>query len=283
MKRSTKAWLITAACLVVSGALIGGGVLAAHGWDFTALDTVDFETKTVEITEPFRNISVYVNTADVVLALSTDGTCKAVFYEPTGVTYSAAVQGGTLLVEATDKREWADRLTLFSFRSPTITLYVPADRYDCLIVKNNTGSIRVEHLSAAVADLTVSTGTVEVSSVTCETNMSVKVGTGQATLTEVSCENLTSHGSTGGITLNRVIAADMITVERSTGDIRLTRCDAERLALRTSTGSISGSLLSEKSFHATSGTGRVSIPDSVYTGGVCTATTRTGDISLVIA
>lgn len=239
MKRSTKGWLIAATVLLLGGGLLFAGVLAAHHGDFTALDTVDCTTETVDITGAFRNISVKVDTADVVIVPSEDGTCRAVLRAPEGMRYTAAAQGGTLMVEETDTRTWIDRLTRFSFESPRVTLYVPDAAYGSLIVKDSTGDIRVERVSAEIVELSVSTGAVDVTSVVCTGDMSVAAGT---------------------------------------GDIRLTRCDAARLSLQTSTGSITGSLLTGKRFNAKTDTGRVSVPASQNSGGVCVAATHTGDI-----
>ena len=57
--------------------------------------------------------------------------------------------------------------------------------------------------------------------------------------------------------------------------------DADSILIKTSTGNVKGTLLSEKVFSAESDTGRVSIPKS-YSGGECDISTSTGDIKIEI-
>ena len=57
--------------------------------------------------------------------------------------------------------------------------------------------------------------------------------------------------------------------------------DAEAIFVQTDTGDVTGSLLTEKVFSTRTGTGRVSVPQSV-TGGRCEISTDTGDIRIEI-
>ena len=93
--------------------------------------------------------------------------------------------------------------------------------------------------------------------------------------------NAESSYRTGDVNLTQFIASGRITIKRSTGDIRFDMCDAAELEVETDTGSIRGSLLTEKVFIAKSDTGRVSVPETT-SGGVCKLTTDTGDIKIEI-
>ena len=68
---------------------------------------------------------------------------------------------------------------------------------------------------------------------------------------------------------------------RSTGDVEFERCDAAELQIETDTGSVTGSLRSEKVFIAQSDSGRVKVPETA-SGGICRITTDTGRISIEI-
>lgn len=57
--------------------------------------------------------------------------------------------------------------------------------------------------------------------------------------------------------------------------------DAAEIYVRTSTGSVKGTLLSEKVFITETSTGSVSVPKTV-TGGKCEIRTSTGDIQIEI-
>ena len=99
-------------------------------------------------------------------------------------------------------------------------------------------------------------------------------------MTDVSCRSLESLGDTGDIILNHVIVQKIL-IERTTGDVSFENCDAAELSIRTDTGDVSGSLLSEKIFITKSNNGKIDVPETV-TGGKCEITTDTGDIIIVI-
>ena len=56
-------------------------------------------------------------------------------------------------------------------------------------------------------------------------------------------------------------------------------CDADRIFVKTDTGYVKGSLLSDKVFIAQSDTGDVDVPKTI-TGGKCEIETDTGDIKI---
>ena len=73
------------------------------------------------------------------------------------------------------------------------------------------------------------------------------------------------------------VASEKLSIERTTGDVKLDRCDAAELWIKTDTGDITGTLLSDKIFFAETDTGRVDVPKSLI-GGKCEVVTDTGDI-----
>ena len=123
----------------------------------------------------------------------------------------------------------------------------------------------------------VTTGMIKATTVTCATDLCVKVNTGDAHLTDVSCKNLISEGNTGDLFLENAIAQEAFSIERSTGDVVFEDCDASELTVKLSTGNVTGTLLTQKNFVASSGTGRISVPHT-FTGGKCEITTSTGNI-----
>ncbi|MBO7292438.1 MAG: DUF4097 family beta strand repeat protein, partial [Clostridia bacterium] len=100
-------------------------------------------------------------------------------------------------------------------------------------------------------------------------------------LADVTCANLTSTGSTGGIEMENVIASGKMSITRSTGDVEFYSCDAAEIFMKTTTGDIEGSLLTDKIFMTKSSTGAIEVPRTT-SGGVCDITTSTGDIEIEI-
>ena len=70
--------------------------------------------------------------------------------------------------------------------------------------------------------------------------------------------------------------------ESSTGDIRLTDVDGANLYLSASTGDITGTIRTPKTFVTKTSTGSVKVPDTTGDGR-CEAETSTGDIRLSIS
>ena len=310
-------WMIAAAILVALGMIMFAASLAANGWDFKKLGTEKYETNTYPIGESFGDISIHADTADLIFAPADDGECRVVCHEQVKVKHAVSVQNGILTIEAVDTREWYEHINI-SFESPKITVYLPEKEYgvlsirentgdieipvDCAFesidvesstgdinacasasagikIKTSTGDIRVENVTAEKMELSVSTGDVTVSSASCVGDITVGVSTGYVTLNDVSCKNVSSTGSTGDILLRNTIVSGNMSIQRSTGDVKFENCDAGELTIKTSTGNVRGSLLSEKIFIARSDTGKIDVPQTTA-GGKCEINTSTGNITI---
>lgn len=174
----------------------------------------------------------------------------------------------------------------FAFQSVELSLTTGAIDFSASVdglikLSTSTGLIRLEHTSVGALELSVTTGQIALSDVTCTGTVNTKCTTGQTQLTDIRCENLFSRGSTGDLTMENVIAADSFSLERSTGNITFDRCDASEIVIRTDTGDVRGSLLSEKVFIAQTDTGLVTVP-RVGSGGMCQIDTDTGDIYITL-
>lgn len=318
MRKTVKIWLIVAALLIVLGAAVFGLAAYSVGWDLTKLGGGRYETNTYEIEEKFSNISIKTDTADVVFVPSEEQTCKVVCYEEKNKKHSVSATDGVLTVNVEDTQKWYERISWFA--SEKITVYLPEREYASLVIeestgnigipndftfksidvsvstgnvtcsadatetvkiKGSTGDLRVENISAGALDLTTSTGNITLLNVTCEGDIGIVVSTGKTIVSDTSCKNLTSTGSTGNISLRNVIAQQTFSVQRSTGSVKFDGCDAAELEVKTTTGDVTGTLLSEKIFITKTGTGDINVPTAT-TGGTCKITTSTGNIKIQI-
>ena len=293
-------WISIATVLVLFGCILLGVVMMEIKWDFSGLSTVTYETNTYRIADAFTHVTVITDTADVTLVPSEEDIVSVVCYENVRRKHTVSVNDGTLTIESTDTRKWYEHIGI-NFGAPKITVYLPRGVYGALQITVSTGDvdisagyaftsadiavstgdIAVQGMTADTLNLSVSTGKVTLSSVTCAGDVGLRVTTGKATLTDLHCRNFTTNGKTGAITLNDVIATEGLTIRRTTGDVRFTACDAATVTVRTDTGNVKGSLLSDKVFMTHTSTGRVRVPTSV-TGGTCTVSTTTGDITITI-
>lgn len=317
MSRKTKGWLVIAASLVLVGCIAFGGVMTVLKWDLTKLSTTNYETNEYELYEAYQNISIVTNTADVVLVSCEGPASSVVCYEQKNVTHSVTVKDDTLVIQVRDTRKWYEHIGL-SFGNPKITVSLPQGEYGTLSITSDTGdvevpgdftfermdisehtgdvtsfasaseeikittstgAIRVEGVSAGAMDLSVSTGNVTVSGVTCRGDVGIHVSTGRTRVTDTACKRVVSKGSTGDVTLTNVIAAEQCFIERSTGDVRFEGSDAPEILVKTDTGDVTGTLLTDKVFIVQTDTGRVDVPKTT-TGGRCEITTDTGDIRI---
>lgn len=317
MKNTTKIWLAAAGVLVLAGCILFVGVMSMFQWDFAKLSTAKYETYTYEIGETFRDIRVTTDAAHIKFALSSNNKCTVECCEEDKAKHSVAVEGDALVIKINDQKKWYDYIGLF-FASPSITVYLPQTAYGTLSIdgktgnveipkdftfesadislmtgstdfgasasgpvrmKASTGNINVEGISAGSLDLSVTTGAVTVSGVTCRDDMRVGVSTGRVSLADISCGSVMSGGTTGSISLRNVIAANRLSVVRSTGNVNFDGCDAAEIYVQTDTGDVTGSLLTDKVFTTQTSTGRIDVPKTT-TGGICEIRTITGDIQI---
>lgn len=298
MRKIMKISLAIAAALVLAGCAVFGGVMTVLGWDFTKLSTVRYETNVQDIYTEFRNISLETDVADIQILPSGDGKVKVECFEEAKAKHSVLVEGDTLAIRENDERAWYDFIGINSGTSK-ITVYLPEnvklEDVDISVsvgvvnysvpasgdvkIRTSTGRIQVGDASVGSLGLIASTGAVEVTNVTCTGDVDLKVTTGKTLLTNLECKNLISSGSTGNMILDHVLAKENFSIRRTTGDVKFEACDAAEIDVKTSTGKVTGSLLTDKVFMAETSTGKISVPRTM-TGGRCQISTSTGNIKI---
>ncbi|MBR2387400.1 MAG: DUF4097 family beta strand repeat protein [Clostridia bacterium] len=314
-----KTWIIVAVCLVLAGAALFAVAMSANDWDFTKLSTTKYIENVHEISEPFENIYIDTDTADVTFYFSEGDVCRVVCEEEEKLAHSVTLSDGTLNVKLVDNKAWYEHIGI-SFGEMKISVYLPKSEYaqldinsdtgDVLIpselsfknvnvslstgrvkslaavfgnfnVKTSTGDVTLEKASVGEVDIKVSTGRVSVSDVVTAGDVKIEVSTGKTEISGLKCKNLISDGDTGRITLKDVVAEERFDIERSTGDVIFEGCDAGEIYVDTDTGDVSGTLLSDKVFIVKTDTGKIDVPNSI-SGGRCEIETDTGDVKISI-
>ena len=290
----------------------------ASGFDFSKLNTANYETNSYTLNGNFETIEIRTDEAAVTFQPSEDGKTRVVCVEREKVRHEVFIENASLKILAADRRAWYDFLFLFSLKPQSVTVYLPSEHYAALTIaaktgdvsvpvlfsfgdaeitvstgdvtfdassdgglkiSTSTGDIHMNRVQAESIDLSVSTGRIEGRDIDCKETLSVKVSTGKTDLTDVACKVLRSTGTTGAVTLKNVVATEDFRIERDTGDVRFESCDAGQISVKTSTGNVTGTLCSEKVFVTKTSTGKVNVPDSV-SGGRCEITTSTGNIRI---
>ena len=320
MSKATKIWLIVAASLVLLGTIIFAGVMALLKWDFLKLTTRNYETNTYEISEDFNSVSINTDTADIVFVASDDEKCKVVCYEEEKMKHSVGVVDGKLSVNTVNTKKWYDYINIGWSGNPMITVYLPKDTNISLSLKNSTGDVSLpkelsfesidiwgstgdvkcyassdgvvkirrstgdillEGVCAGELELSVSTGHITATSINCAGDVKFSAGTGDIKLDGINCKALLSKGDTSDIFLKDVIASERFDIETDTGKVSFDRCDAGEISVKTDTGRVTGTLLSDKVFFTKADTGDVDVPRTT-SGGKCEIETDTGDIRISI-
>lgn len=280
MSKRYKICTIVAVSLILIGCIIFGGVMTVLKWDFKKLSTAKYETNEYSIGEDFKDISITTNTADITFLPSENAQTKIICHEQSTLKHSVAVKDGTLSVEVIDTRQWYDYIGI-NFETPKITVYIPSGEYGALKIKTSTGSIDAADISADSAEFSVTTGEITATNLKINGDIKTSVSTGKTNITDMQCNNFTSDGNTGNIILKNTIAKEKISVKRSTGNVKFESCDANEILITTDTGSVTGSLISEKVFIAKTDTGHINVPKTTG-GGRCEITTDTGNIKITV-
>lgn len=319
MDKKTKIWLLLAAVCLLVGCIIFVGVMFMLKWDFNRLSTAKYETNTYSLSDEIMSISITTSTANVVLVAGEDENATVTCYEQKNEKHSVSIKDGVLAVAYTDSRKWYEHIGI-SFGAKKVIISVPRGEYGALSVSSNTGNVEipqdfsfesidikentgrvinrasasgavkiktttgdiiVENMSAGSIDLSVTTGKIMASGVNCTGDVKIEASTGKAALSGVKCKNIISDGDTSDLSLKNVIATESFFLTRSTGNVVFDGCDAAWISAKTTTGSITGTLLSEKVFVTSTSTGKIDVPKTL-TGGKCELSTSTGSIRIKI-
>lgn len=149
-------------------------------------------------------------------------------------------------------------------------------------VERSTGDVIINGTVCSGNISTVTTtGKTELNGITCECDINIAISTGKCGLFDVTCAGLTTTGDTGSIIMSNVIANGNLSIERGTGDVTFDACDASVVKIVTDTGDVEGSLLTDKIFSTKTSTGKIDIPES-NGDGRCNVETSTGNIKIEI-
>ena len=117
MSKITRTWLIVATALLSVGVIMFASLMTALNWDFSKLNTEKYHDVTHEIREDFNNISISVDTSDIVIVPSTCDNTKIVCHEQEKLAHTVEVVDGVLNITTDDARKWYDHISIFSFTS----------------------------------------------------------------------------------------------------------------------------------------------------------------------
>ena len=306
--------------IIIGGTLlIAGSTLFAIGLA-KGIGQSKLVTNSYDLNESFSDFDFDVSVSSVKFEATTDGTKKVVCEEFEKQPHEVKVSDNTLKITQKDTRKWYEYAFNFSFKSPKITVYLPADSYGNFNLKSSTGDIETTkdfsfanftaklstgnvNIKSNISDnaniesstgnivlngietnnikAKASTGRVSLENVTVNNDINIHVSTGRVALENVKADNLNVEASTGYVSLTKTIINDHIEIKTDTGDVKFNDSDADTLEIKTDTGDVTGTLLTSKVFIVRTDTGKIDVPETT-SGGLCKITTDTGDIRIQI-
>lgn len=299
MNNSNKILLNAAIIFTAAGVLLGLADMASGKKELWGVGNMAFETKSYEINEHFSDIEVEDVECGIKIQRSPDNRCRVICpVRADGSVYrTAEVNNGVLRIERHDKGKL---FSFFSLPPADIEVYLPEGEYGKLTAYSTSGRIAVdEGLNFESARLESVSGSIEMYS-DVKDELRAESTSGRVTVENASPERLTAKNKSGSVSLSRirsedidastvsgrielcnVIASSHLNAESVSGSVELDRCDADRIRIESTSGSVKGTLLSDKIFTARSASGSVDVPRSA-SGGECEISTTSGSIKIEI-
>ncbi len=151
---------------------------------------------------------------------------------------------------------------------------------DNINVGTQSGAIHAGNVDANNVAVDSYSGKVSLENLIAKGSLLVGTQSGNAALSG-SADSVTVNTYSGRVNLENAIAKTSLSVETQSGNVVLNDCDAGEITVDTYSGSVSGSLLSDKIFVTSTYSGSVNVPISSGTE-ICTITTQSGNINLSI-
>ncbi len=322
MKSSTLKTLCISGILVAAGLIIMVLALVFSGGIDKLLNAPEYKETAYDITENFDGIYIDTTSENIIILPSDEDQVKVITHETDKIKFAVEITNNTLNIIKNDTRSFFEKIE-FNTNSNDITVYLPKKQYDTLEILCISGDVHIAEFSFSSLNIKQLSGDTELSALTVSGNITLsntsgdihisscsanainsKNVSGETQIYEFDCnQDMMLTSTSGDIILNNCSADGNISIKNTSGDISLTesagKCnadmnvisgdialnkfDASSLEMKTTSGDIKGSILSDKIFSASSNSGDIKIPPSVKDSGTCKCSSISGDIIIEIA
>ena len=245
MKTGSK--IFTIVCCALGGALLLAACalfvtgMALEDWDFTALNTARYQTRTqtftdiedIDISYPLADIAVKTDEAAEEIALSypvrvdRDGN-------DLGYTQLTA-KDGLLQLTAKDKPSWNFGFGI-QVSAPQVVLTLPATAFGDISIGSDAGKIAVEGVTCGDLLLSADLGDIEAKDVSC-TQLTATASAGAVAVYGAACEGAQLTADLGEVRAENV-QCGALTCTSQLGSARIERLQCEKLTVQVETGDI---------------------------------------------
>ena len=302
MKRSTKIALIVAGVCLALGMVLCLFGLILVGFDVTGINNHELSHISHEVVEEFDSIRINDIECQVRLFESSNDKTWVECSDSDRIFTRVAVDNGTLSIERIDGRKWYDHIGIWWDHAPTLNVYLPESEYASLYILTVSGDIEIpsgftfenveiystsgdiSSFCEARGDMTVqsTSGDVVIRGVRANT-FKTKTTSGDIDISHGSAAELSVITTSGDIELSQITVDGEMSVSSTSGDIEIDDADAAELELSAVSGDIEAVLLSAKKFVTDTVSGSISVPASDDDAGICSVSTTSGDVRIIIA
>lgn len=311
--------IIIGLVLLIIGSLICNGVMKAVNYDFSALNIVQYETESYEISDEFQSLRMQGDTLDIELETTEDGKCEVILTKSVKGKHTVSVKDDVLTIKTSDGRDWYEFFGVNTLRSKAV-IRLPKNLYDTLDIKVSngrmilpkdfafenvllqldagdiecqsdvneafeislgTGAADFENLHAKAIKLTVAAASIDMEKLTIDEIMDISINAGAVLLRNIECGEIQYRGGSAETEFEHVISKGDTQIKNTSGDVCFEGCDAKLFRLETTSGDVEGTILSDKVFRTSTVSGDIKVPDC-NAGGDFEINTVSGDIRIKI-
>lgn len=245
MKTGSK--IFTIVCCALGGALLLAACalfvtgMALEDWDFTALNTARYQTRTqtftgiedIDISYPYADIAVQTDedageiTLSYPVRVDRDGN-------DLGYTQLTA-EGGLLQLTAKDKPSWNFGFGI-QVSAPQVVLTLPATAFGDISIGSDAGKIAVEGVTCGNLLLSADLGDIEAKDVSC-TQLTAAASAGAVAVYGGECESAQLTADLGEVRAEDIQCASL-TCTSQLGSAHIERLQCEKLSVDVETGDI---------------------------------------------
>lgn len=245
MKTGSK--IFTIVCCALGGALLLAACalfvtgMALEDWDFTALNTARYQTRTQTFTG-IEDIDISYPFADIVVKTDEDAGEIALSYpvrvdrDGNELVYTQlTAEGGLLRLTAEEKPAWNFGISI-QVSAPQLVLTLPATAFGDISIGSDAGKIAVEGVTCGNLLLSADLGDIEAKDVSC-TQLTATASAGAVAVYGAACEGAQLTADLGEVRAEDV-QCGTLTCTSQLGSARIERLQCEKLSVDVETGDI---------------------------------------------
>ncbi|MEN1968062.1 DUF4097 family beta strand repeat-containing protein [Lentibacillus sp. N15] len=221
-----------------------GGILLIVGlagmfFTYSSAFETDPITKEKSVDGKFTSLDVQTDDATVKIVPTDENTSKVLLegkqYKHRNHTFSVDIDNKTLVVKLNDQQSKLFNIDFFS-PSITLTVYVPQQQYESLLVSSNNGKINVNHLQAREIHVATSNGRLQLSDLTGSA-LTAETDNGRIHGEQLQMDKVDMQSDNGRVELQQVTGSS-VKARTSNGKLILEEVDGE-INGKTNNGAIS--------------------------------------------